>query len=443
MEVMMMNLPRVQDEGVADVGVTTDIYDEDAAGRQQYAPVPGTRQKEQYVRFGVDDQLPYEIIRKIGQDEVTSQNKLFNVMTCYGGGLEMADVTTGEVSTDPDVRRFVRRSSLPQYFLEQITDMKYFYFSVVLVILSKDGSLVNRLVPLEACYCRLQKADKDGRVKHLYYGNFRNGLPKKVARYPLLDLDDPIGNLMGLMGKEPLANGQRIEKPSTTRVWAMLLRYPTAGMQYYPVPYYSSIFRGGSYDEKRLIAAAKRSSIKNLATVKYQIEIERGYWDRICNEEGLTDPVARQKRIDRERQNIRDFVTGVHNSGKAWVTSFYMNPDGKEVHDVKVVNLEHAKAGGDYADDTNVACNTLCFGEGVHPNLVGAVPGKSQMNNSGSDKRELFTMKQALEKSFHDILLLPLELVCEYNGWENVKPRVPMIMLTTLDEHTDAKKVEV
>lgn len=44
------------------------------------------------------------------------------------------------------------------------------------------------------------------------------------------------------------------------------------------------------------------------------------------------------------------------------------------------------------------ASNALCFAHGVHPNLVGATPGKSQMNNSGSDKRELFTLKQALEK---------------------------------------------
>ena len=69
------------------------------------------------------------------------------------------------------------------------------------------------------------------------------------------------------------------------------------------------------------------------------------------------------------------------------------------------------------------------------------MPGKSQSNNSGSDKRELFTIKQALEGAFHDLLLRPLELVCEFNGWDEVRPAVPMIMLTTLDEHTDAKRI--
>ena len=50
-------------------------------------------------------------------------------------------------------------------------------------------------------------------------------------------------------------------------------------------------------------------------------------------------------------------------------------------------------------------------------------------------------MKQALETAFHDLLLRPIELVCEFNGWEDVVPTVPMIMLTTLDEHRDAKRV--
>ena len=79
---------------------------------------------------------------------------------------------------------------------------------------------------------------------------------------------------------------------------------------------------------------------------------------------------------------------------------------------------------------------------GVHPNMVGATPGKSQMNNSGSDKRELFTLKQALEKMFHDVMEVPFHVIMHYNGWdENFALDVPMIQLTTLDENKDAKEV--
>ena len=81
---------------------------------------------------------------------------------------------------------------------------------------------------------------------------------------------------------------------------------------------------------------------------------------------------------------------------------------------------------------------------GVHPNMVGAVPGKSQMNNSGSDKRELFTLKQALEKAFHDVMEVPYHVIMHYNGWdEKFAIDVPIIQLTTLDKNKDAEEKSV
>ena len=82
-----------------------------------------------------------------------------------------------------------------------------------------------------------------------------------------------------------------------------------------------------------------------------------------------------------------------------------------------------------------------CYGLNIHPNLVGATPGKSQTNNSGSDKRELFTLKQALETSFRDVLLKVHSLVIRFNGWKpRVYPAVPIVQLTTLDKHSDAEE---
>ena len=73
---------------------------------------------------------------------------------------------------------------------------------------------------------------------------------------------------------------------------------------------------------------------------------------------------------------------------------------------------------------------------------MGATPGKSQMNNSGSDKRELFTLKQAIEKPCHDVMCKPYHVILHYNGWhDRATVDVPMIVLTTLDEKRDAKKV--
>lgn len=416
---------------------TTGIFDD---YRMQYRPVPG-RPKELYAPWGADNQLPFKIRTLVCSDEVTAQNKFFNVLACYGAG-PVLNGSDGQPTTLPDALRFKRRTGLSTFFLEQITDMKYYFMSVCVVILSRDGTQINRLVHKDACFCRLAKADKAGRINYVYYANWKKGNLQKddIERIPLLREDDPIGDLMVKMGREPGQDG-RCAVRTPLRKFAVLLRFPTVGCQYYPTPYYAAMFRGGSYFEKRLISAAKIAKIRNHASVKYQVEVENKYWQKIISEERITDPLKIKERIKKEKENIRDFVAGVHNSGKAWITGYYVDPLGHEVRDIRVVNIEGSKEGGDYADDINVAANTLCYADNTHPNLVGAVPGKSQSNNSGSDKRELFTMKQALETAFHDLLLRPVEMVCEFNGWQGVTPAVPMIMLTTLDEHKDAKRI--
>lgn len=449
-----MDIINVSPDGIkasiSEVADTTAIFD--TAGRTlRTVPVPGMPRRR-YVPWGADDLLPYELMRLVDGDEVTAQNKFFNVITCYGQGVRL---TTEEVraatpreekaaeTERQEAARWARMQCLPSYFLNQCTDMKYFFFSVCVLILSKDGTRVNRIRHKEACYVRLEAADRTGNIANIFYADFRHGTPAPgtVERIPLLSLSDPYGDLMQRMGRDPWT-GETVTRPQTAaRKFAVLMRYPTAGCQYYPVPYYSAMFRGGSYDEKRMISAGKRAKLRNHVSVKYQIEIVRGYFERLCDDEGITDPEEQAARVKREKENIRDFVAGVENSGKAFITRYYVDPDGHEIRDIRIQNLEGAKEGGDWGDDINVAANTLCYADNVHPNLVGAVPGKSQSNNSGSDKRELFTMKQACEKSFHDLLLVPLQIACDFNGWTHTRPEVPMTLLTTLDQHTDAQTV--
>ncbi len=427
---------------IVEVEDTTDIIDNGHGRTLQTQTVPG-HERESFVLWGCDNQLPFRLIDLILGDEVTAQNKLFNVQTCYGAGLQLQDITTKRATEDVEVKQWARRQSLPTYLLEQMTDMKHFYFSVCVIILSKDGKTINRIYHKDACYCRLAVAGKNGRIPYVYYANWSKGRPSpaEVERLPLLDLRDPYGDLMQRMGREPGTDGTRRVR-TAERKFAMLLRFPTAGCTYYPVPYWSSIFRGGSYDEKRLISVGKRAKLRNSSTVKYQVEIIRGYWERIVTEEKITDPVKRMERIKLEKERIRDFCSGIENSGKVWISGYYISPTGKEERDVRIVCIDSGKTeGGDWMEDVQAAANTISFADGVHSNLVGTVPGKAQSNNSGSDKRELFTMKQALEVAWHDILLLPLRVVCWYNGWDTVEPVIPMIQLTTLDEHRDSKTV--
>ena len=157
----------------------------------------------------------------------------------------------------------------------------------------------------------------------------------------------------------------------------------------------------------------------------------------------LTDRRKQQERIVREKQQILDFLTGAENRGKAWFSTFYVTPDGKEQHDVVINKIDDSKKGSDWETDIQEAINMICFTMRVHSNLVGSVPGKAQSNNSGSDKRELYTIAQALQKPYHDLLFTVHRIIIRFNGWKGVKPLVPFIQLTTLDQNSDADLVKV
>lgn len=425
--------------GVTD---TADVFEEDYLAPEGKV-VPGYP-SFRYVPFGGSDDLPHEILRHIGMDEVLSQNLLFNVLTAYGSGVEYTDPETNRPTKDPEICGFMRANSLKRFYLEQCTDMKHFFFSVAVIVLNRKRDRIVQVRHKDACFCRFEKANSSGKVCHLFYANWNRtrSLGKKdVEMLELLDERDPLGDLRVKLGLDYGIDGVRKVRTSAYK-FAVVMRFPTPGNRYYPMPYYTSLFRGDWFDIKRLIGKGKKAKIRNHAAIRYQVEVHADYWEQICERENITDPVEKEARIKKEQENIRDFVTGIHNSGKVWITGYYVDAYGHEVHMVKISVIDTGKEGGDWSEDTQEASNMLCYGTNIHPNLVGAVPGKSQSNNSGSDKRELFTLKQSLETAFRDMLLGVHELIIWFNGWQDkAVPTVPMVLLTTLDKGTDAKSV--
>lgn len=402
--------------------------------------VPGYK-GEYYIPYGDDNKMPFELINKVGDDDVLAQNKLFNILTCYGAGLAFHDTTTQQPTTNEEVKKWCARQNIPRFFLEQTTDLKYFYFTCVVFILNRAGDRINKIRHKDATFIRIGKANAKGHPEYVYSADWTksNLQGSEVERIPLLDQYDPLGDLLVRLGKEPNDHGQ-YQNPTHQRKFALLISFPTPGAAYYPTPYWTAVFRSGTYDEKRLISVGKRAKLRNHSSLKHHVEIQSDYYERICREEHITDPKEALERIKKEKENINKFLTGPENSDKVWISLFQTDPTGKEKHDVRINVVETRKEGGEWAEDIQSAVNSMCYADSVHPNLVGAVPGKSQSNNSGSDKRELFTMKQALEIAPHDLLLQSLRLVADFHGW-NVEPTVPMIQLTTLDEHKDSKKV--
>lgn len=385
----------------------------------------------EYMPWGSDNNMPFNILNLIDQDETISTCQMFNAEVCYGSGLKY-NCDSASVETADRVEDFLLDNDLPSYFLGVCQDFKHFGFAVSVIILSKDGSKIVKLVRKEACYCRFAPADKKGKIKKILYANWRKPVtsPEQVEVIDLLDMSSPWSDL------------KKKTESSNIRKFAVVCRVPTPDSTYYPIPYYAALFKGNWYSIKQLIGQAKEAKLKNSAPIKYHIEISQKYWERIFTSEGITDRTSQIERVIEEKRNIIDFLTGAENSGKALFSGFYISPDGHEQHDVMINKIESAKEGGDWSTDIQEAINMICFTLRVHSNLVGSVPGKAQSNNSGSDKRELYTIAHSLQKPYHDLLFTVHRIIIRYNNWKGVSPECPFVKLTTLDEHTDAKTVK-
>lgn len=384
-----------------------------------------------YVPWGGDNQMPFNILDLIEKDETLATCQIFNAEVCFGSGLQY-DCAQASAAVKSEVEDFTLDNDLASYFLGVCQDFKHFGIAVSVIILNEDGTKIVRLLRKEACYCRFAPADASGKIPKILYANWRKVVSSR-SDIEVIDLLDPAAPWADLQA--------RLEKGSKTRKFAIVSRIPTVDSTYYPIPYYAALFKGKWYNIKQLIGIAKEAKLKNHAPIKYQIEISAKYWESIFRAEGITDRRKQQERIVKEKQSILDFLTGAENSGKAWFSTFYITPDGKEQHDVVITKIDDSKEGGDWETDIQEAINMICFTMRVHSNLVGSVPGKAQTNNSGSDKRELYTIAQALQKPYHDLLFTVHRIIIRFNGWQGVTVDVPFMQLTTLDEHTDAKQV--
>lgn len=430
-----MNYDFLSFEDIPGLNASAAFVVDDSASvfREDEKITPMPLGKSQYIPWGQDNQMPFKIMELFERDETLSACNMFNSEVMYAGGLRympVPDTIPSRTAID-EIDSFFLENDMPSFFLGTCKDIKYFEFCVTVLIFSRDGKKITNFVRKEAALCRFSPADRKGRIKYVYYANWRLSsiTEKNVEKIPLINPRAAMSSIEELLGKG-------------IRKMAFVTKLPNVDSFYYPIPNYAALFKGKWYNIKQFIGAAKEAKLKNSAPLKYLIEVSSKYFDQIFKAEGILDPKAKKLRVQQAKEEILQFLTRAENSGKALFTEFDMSPDGKELHYVKITKIENQPQGGDWETDHQEAVNMMCFAMRVHSNLVGSVPGKSQGNNSGSDKRELYTIAQAVQRPYHDVIFRLHRIIIKFNGWKDFKPVVPMIQLTTLDEHTDFKEVD-
>lgn len=396
--------------------------------------------------WGEDNNLPATILSKIEKSEVIGTNLVFNRDVCYGLGPKLVRAIKDQqgkvvdyVPVDSGAEfDFFELNDIPLFFAEQLTDMVTFHNTFCEMIPGKTSNNIYSLRHKEAVFSRWEVMNSKGIITKHFYSAKWGEKPSKddIAVSNAIDEYDAVNDIKLKLA----AKKQRL-------IYSAYM--PSPGRPYYSQPQWYSIFQSGWYDHSITLPALKKAIIQNNLGVKYIIYISKKYLIDICTKEGIdmNDSITVKKRYAQETATFNDFLTGSKNVNKAILALKDFVTSGNSALEEKYITIDTVKntiEGGEYINDVETAANVMCYAMGVHPSLIGATPGKGSSSISGTDKRELFLMKQALMRPLIDRTMRSLKVIKMYNKWANdIMITVPEYVFTTLDKNKTGKEESV
>ena len=407
-----------------------------------------------FMQRGRNNNMPYDIMKKIGINVTVGSNIEFKNKVVFGDSIlvyrKYRDKATKKIIKEevlpeeqPEIFEFLENNNFNFIRMELANDLVIFYDGYLEYIFNNDDKSprIVQIKAKESTCSRISEIDeKTGKSEwHGYSAEWHKGTPEDLVATPLLDRQSPLLDLKIRIGLAPNNNGKTIV--GKDRRFIHNLRISTPGRFYYSHPYWWSVFASGWYDFSSAIPVFKKSLIKNQMALRYIIYIQETFWEKLYASEKIVKDDEKAIRRGKFLQDRNDFLAGEENAGKGFISHFrYDRIKGFEDKDIIITPLESFFKGGEYIEDSEEVSNMMCYGMGVHPSIIGAAPGKGKSIN-GTEARELFTIEQALMKMYQDLTLEPLYFVKAINQWpKDIYFAVTNCQLTTLDKGTGATK---
>lgn len=392
--------------------------------------------------WGADNTLPQHVLGKMDQVEIVGSNANFNWQVAFGLGPKLVklvrDVNNNRVVDYWELDEgkefdWFEQNDIPLFMMETLTDLSYFANAFPVLVFDKSFKKIQGVRHREATFSRWAVNEKTGEIeKMLYSSKWGTYSVDDITAYNVIDEYNAIADLKFYKYKK--------EKAVCYPVYM-----PSPGRPYYSYPSWYSIFRSGWFDQIASIPSLKKAIIKHQLGVKYIIYISPRFFEEQEKQSGIAenDNKGRKELRDKLVAQINETLAGEENAGKTIVAMKEMIPTGNGASEEKMISIETIKSdiSSEYLDDYETGANVISYAMGVHPSLVGAVPGKNSNSLSGSNIREIFLMKQALTFPMIDRAMRIFSVVRKFNGWDkDVRVVVPEYIFTTLDQNKSGKQ---
>ena len=392
--------------------------------------------------WGADNALPQRVLAKMDQAEIVGSNANFNWQVAFGLGPKLVKLVR-----NPNNNRVVdyweldegqefdwfETNDISLFLMETLTDLSYFANAFPILVFDKNFQKIQAIRNREAAYSRWGVNAKSGAIERMLYSSqWGTSGVDDITSYRVIDEYNAIADVRYFMAKR--------EKSVCYPVFM-----PSPGRPYYSYPSWYSIFRSGWFDQVASIPSLKRAILKYKLGVKYIIYISPKFFEEAEKSEGIdrNDKKAQKQLRDKLVEQINETLAGEDNAGKSIVSIKNIIPTGNSVTEEKLISIETIKndISSEYLDDYETGANVISYAMGVHPSLIGAVPGKNSNSLSGSNIREIFLMKQALSFPMIDRALRPFNIIRKINEWDkDVRIVVPEYIFTTLDQNKSGKQ---
>lgn len=210
--------------------------------------------------------------------------------------------------------------------------------------------------------------------------------------------------------------------------------YPSGQKPYYPQCTWWSVFTSKAFDFSATILYDKYKQRENNTSWGRIIYISLDYLDQVFADEGYKGNAEKQQEfIDDLDSKVEEFLKHRENNGKMMRQFMWLGPDGKEHHNIEVVDVKDTssdtvKAG---KDELELSTSPIFLALQVDPRLVG-VPMVAA-SNGGTALREMQLLKQQMLSIHQRSYCRFLNAVADYNEWAKAEWHVKQQTLTTLD----------
>lgn len=347
----------------------------------------------------------------------------------------------------PGAKEFLEENNLDFHLSQCMQDhvMLDIFFPTIGLQRGRRGQWKPKVVQvsmLPASSTRLSKMNEYRHINAVYFSDsFRkNGIgtsvvnndpdQQKIVMYPACMPQHLLGDLRYIVE----SNQRTRIKDRPTWICCPTL-YPSLNKPYYPQPAWWSIFSSKAFDFASTILYDKYKQRENNTTWGRIIYISLDYLDMMFADNGISGDKDKQlDYINSLDSSVEAFLNRRENTGKMMRQFMWLGPDGKEHHNVEIVDVADAVKDTVSAgkEELGLSTSPIFLALGVDPRLVG-VPMVAA-SNGGTALREMQLLKQQ-QLSIHQKLYCKFlnTAVCTWNGWANAEFHIKQQTLTTLD----------